>query len=155
MIKTEERTEIRPMIAEDMLWILRDGIKENKVEAYGDKNIEELAIENENSGLSVTGLLDGKIVGCGGIRKLWNGVGEVWLMLSPDTCEYPLRAGHVILKGFKGLIETGDFNRLQGWCRTDFTKAHTLFRHLGFKAEGMARQYTPDGVDCILYARLK
>jgi hypothetical protein len=156
MISLAERTEVRPFKAEDMLWIVGDGIKEGDIGmVFGDQNINELSAQTEEHGLSVTGLVDGIIVGCGGIRKMWNGVGEVWLMLSPEVHRFPMRTGEVILKGLKQLIDDNDFVRLQGWCRTDFPQAHTLFRHLGFTPEGIAKKYTPDQIDCILYARIK
>ena len=148
----ETFTGVRPFLAEDMLSIIADGTKENGLKYYGAGTLEELAQQTEDDGLSVTGIVNDEIVGCGGIRKLWNGVGEFWLMLSPITNLYPIRTYECIRDGFEQLIEENDFVRLQAWGRVGFTKAHTLFRHLKFKPEGIARKYTPDGVDCILYA---
>ncbi len=150
--KIKTFTGVRPFLAEDMLSIIDDGTKENGLKYYGSGTLEELAKQTEDDGLSITGIVNDKIVGCGGIRKLWDGVGEVWLMLSPVTSLYPIRTYECIRDGFEQLIEENDFVRLQAWGRVGFAKAHTLFRHLGFKPEGIARKYTPDGVDCILYA---
>jgi hypothetical protein len=147
----KERTELRAFRAEDMLFLIGDGLKEKNVQMYGNKNLKELAEQTEIDDLSITGFVDGVMVGCGGIRKMWDGVGEVWLMLSPEVNRFPIRTGAVIFNGMRALIEDNDFTRLQGWCRVDFPQAHTLFRHLGFKAEGMAESYTPDECDCILY----
>ena len=156
MISLEERTEIRPFKAEDMAWIVGDGIKEGTVDMiFGDTNMHDEAKKIEDGGLSMTGLVDGVIVGCGGIKKLWNKTGEVWLMLSPNVHKFPMRTAECIFKGIIQLIDDNDFVRLQGWCRVDFPQAHTLFRHLGFTVEGRARKYTPDQVDCLLYARIK
>ena len=152
MIKTiAERSEIRAFRAEDLLYIVGDGLKEKGIELFGKQSLRELAEQTEDDDMSMTGLVDGNIVACGGIRKLWDGVGEVWLMLSPQVNAFKIRTAECILNGMRALIEDNDFFRLQGWCRVDFTEAHTLFRHLGFKAEGIAKKYTPDGVDCILY----
>jgi hypothetical protein len=153
VIKTYNETEIRPFKAEDLLQIVGDGIKEKNVQLYGKQNLEELAQQTEDDNMSMTGIVHGKIAGCGGIRELWPGVGEVWMMLSPEVNNYPLRTGQIIINGMRALIEDNDFVRLQGWARIDFDKAHTVFRHLGFKAEGIAEKYTPDGCNCILYAR--
>ncbi len=155
MITLSQRTEIRPFKADDMLWIIRQGTKEENIKLYGTKSLRELAEQTEIDNLSMTGLVDGVIIGCGGIRELWTGVGEVWLMLSPEVNRFPIRTGEVILDGMRALIEDNDFFRLQGWCRVGFVKAHTLFKHLGFKVEGTARKYTPDKVDCILYAKVE
>lgn len=154
MIRTFTNHEIRAFRAEDLLWIAGDGVKGQNVQLYGKQNLQELAQQTEDDNMSMTGLVDDRIVACGGIRELWPGVGEVWLLLSPEVDNYPLRTGQVISDGMRALIEDNNFVRLQGWCRMDFTKAHTLFKHLGFKPEGIAEKYTPDGMDCILYARI-
>ena len=152
MIKTETFTGIRPFRAEDMMTIINEGTKEQGIKYYGAGTLEELAQQTEEDGLSITGIVNDELVGCGGIRKLWDGVGEVWLMLSPKTSLYPVKTYECIKEGFEKLIAENDFVRLQAWGRIGFTKAHTLFRHLGFRPEGIAKKYTPDGVDCILYS---
>ncbi len=152
MISTETFTGIRPFRAEDMMLIIEMGTKEEGIKYYGHGTLEELAQQTEEDGLSMTGYVNDEIVGCGGIRKLWDGVGEVWLMLSPKTALYPTKTYECIREGLQKLIDENDFVRLQAWGRIGFAKAHTLFKHLGFKAEGIARKYTPDGVDSILYA---
>ncbi len=145
-------TGTRPFVAEDMMAIIEMGTKEEGIKYYGAGTLEELAQQTEEDGLSMTGIVNDIIVGCGGIRKLWTGVGEVFLLLSPKTALYPIRTYECIKEGFERLIADNDFVRLQAWGRIGFTKAHTLFRHLGFRPEGIARKYTPDGCDCLLYA---
>ncbi len=152
MIKTELFTGTRPFKAENMMAIIDMGIKEDGIKCYGHESLEELAQQTEEDGLSITGYVNNEIVGCGGIRKMWDGVGEVWLMLSPQTSLYPIRTYECIKEGLQKLIDDNDLVRLQAWGRVGFAKSHTLFKHLGFKPEGIARKYTPDGVDCILYA---
>jgi hypothetical protein len=154
-MQIETFTVVRPFVAEDMTVIINGGIKEKNIEYYGTGTLEELAQQTEQDGLSMTGIVNDEIVGCGGIRKLWPGVGETWLMLSPEVNKYPIRTYECIKEGFEKLIGDNDFVRLQAWGRIGFTKAHTLFKHLGFKPEGIARKYTPDGVDCILYAKVR
>ena len=148
-------TGTRPFRAEDMLQIIGNGTKEEGFEYYGSGNLSDLAQQTEEDGLSMTGIVNDIIVGCGGIRMLWTGVGEVFLLLSPKTALYPIKTYECIKNGFEKLIAENDFVRLQGWCRVGFVKAHTLFRHLNFVPEGIARKYTPDGCDCLLYSLIK
>ena len=155
MIKTETYTGIRPFRAEDMMTIINEGTKEQGIKYYGAGTLEELAQQTEDDGLSITGIVNDDIVGCGGIRKLWDGVGEVWILLSPKTSLYPTKTYECIKNGLEELIAENNFVRLHGWCRVGFTKAHTLFKHLKFVPEGIARKYTPDQCDCILYALVK
>ncbi len=150
-MQTKPFNGVRPFMAKDMLGLIESGTKENGLKYYGSETLEELAQQTEDDGLSITGYVNNEIVGCGGIRKLWDGVGEVWLILSPNVNDYPIRTYECIREGFEQLIAENDFVRLQGWCRKGFVKAHTLFRHLGFKPEGIAKKYTPEGVDCVLY----
>ncbi len=146
---------IRPFKAQDMMDIVESGVKENNLKLYGNDNLQELAEETEKDGLSITAIIDDDVVGCGGVRVLWEGVGEVWMMLSPKVNSYPVKAWEVIKEGFEKIIAENDFVRLQGWCRVGFVKAHTVFKHLNFVPEGIARKYTPDGVDCILYSLIR
>ncbi len=156
MIDTlKERTEIRPFKASDLVWIMAEGVKEFGLRFLPHEQIDELAQTREDNGKCITGLVDGVIVGCGGIDELWPGVGEVWLMLSYEVDKYPIRSYEVIRQGLEELIEHNDLWRCQAWCRVDFVAAHTLFRHLGFEVEGRARKYAPDGADCLLYAKVR
>jgi hypothetical protein len=148
-------TGTRPFKAEDMIQIVETGIKEFGLKIMGNGQIKELAESREANGQCLTGVTNGVIVGCGGIDLMWPGVGEVWLILSYEVDKYPLRAYEIIRDGLAKLIEDNNLVRAQAWCRKGFGQAHSLFKHLGFEAEGIARKYTPDGVDCILYAKVK
>ena len=149
-----QRTEIRPFKASDLVWIMAEGVKEFGLRFLPDEQIDELAQTREDNGKCITGLVDGVIVGCGGIDLMWPGTGEVWLFLSYEVDRFPLRSYEVIQQGLEELIERNKLRRIQAWGRVGFHQAHTLFRHLGFKAEGLAREYCPDGADAILYARI-
>ena len=145
----------RPFKADDMMTIINTGTKEEGIKYYGHGTLEELAEQTEIDGLSITGIVNDEIVGCGGIRKLWPGTGEVWLFLSPQTSMYPIRTYECIRDGLQKLIDDNDFRCLMAYGRIGFAKAHTLFRHLGFKAKGKIERYTPDDVDCIIYGLIK
>ncbi len=150
-----QRTEIRPFKASDLIWIMAEGVKEFGLKFLPHETIDELAQAREDNGKCITGLVDGVIVGCGGIDELWEGVGEVWLMLSYEVDRFPIRSYEVIQQGLAELIEHNDLWRCQAWCRVDFVQAHTLFRHLGFEVEGRARKYAPDATDCLLYSLIR
>lgn len=155
MIKTlAQRTEIRSFKASDLVWIMAEGVKEFGLRFLPHEQIDELAQTREDNGKCITGLVDGVIVGCGGIDELWPGVGEVWLFLSYEVDRFPIRSFEVIRQGLLELIEHNNLWRVQAWGRVGFNQAHTLFRHLDFKPEGIAKMYAPDGADCIMYARI-
>lgn len=145
---------IRPLKAEDMIYVIEKGVKEFNLKAQGTDELWKLARAREKNEMCLTGAVNGEIVACGGIDLMWPGVGEVWLMLTPDVDEYPKATYKIIRDGLNKIIESNNLFRVQAWGRIGFDKAHILFKHLGFKPEGIARKYTPDGVDCILYAKV-
>lgn len=155
MIECETFTGIRPFKAEDMIWIVENGVKEFGLKMLGDDHIRELAQYRENNGQCLTAIVNDVIVGCGGIDLIWKGVGEVWVFLSYEVDKYPIRAYEVIKEGLDKLIKDNNLWRAEAWGRIGFDKAHTLFRHLGFKPEGIAKKRGYDGTDYILYGLVK
>jgi len=146
---------IRPFKKEDMAYVLNNGIKEYGMCSFSDENLEKLATRREENGQCITGVVNDVIVGVGGIDIMWEGVGEVWIMLTNEVNKVPFSAYQVIKDGLQKLIDDNNLFRVQAWGRVGFDKAHTLFRHLGFTPEGVAKKYTPDKVDCILYSKVK
>jgi len=107
MIETETFTGIRPFRAEDMIWIIEDGVKEYGLKVLGNDNIKELAENREANGQCITGIVNDRIIGCGGIDLMWEGVGEVWALLSYETDKHTVMAYRIIRDGLKKLIESG------------------------------------------------
>lgn len=147
--------DVKPLKAEDVIWVIENGVKEVGLKATPTKDIEEKAKEREESGTCMTGWVNDEIIGCAGIDIMWEGVGEAWLMLTPAVHKYLKDSWLCIQKGFKELIEKNKLRRIQAHGRIGFDECHILFKHLGFKPEGIARKYTPDGVDCIMYALIR
>ena len=145
---------IRKFKAKDMIAIIETGVKEFNLKAQGTEELWELARAREKNGMCLTGVVNGEVVACGGIDLMWKGVGEVWLMLTPETDKYPIGTYEIIRDGLDKIIKDNKLHRVQAYGRIGFDRAHTLFKHLGFKPEGMARKFTPDKVDCILYAKV-
>ncbi len=155
MIETETYTGIREFVAEDMVWVIERGVKEFGLKAMADDHIRELAQAREDNGQCITGVVKDEIIGCGGIDIMWDTVGEVWLMLSYEVNKYPIKTYEVIEEGLEKLIKNNNLRRIQGWGRIGFHQSHTLFRHLGFQPEGLARKYGYDGSDFILYSLIR
>ena len=145
--------KITPLKAEDILYVIENGVREVQLKATPDKDMAQLAKESEESGLCITGWVDGKVIGVGGIKILWEGVGEVWALFT--SYKKSKGAYKCIRDGLEKLIEDNKLRRIQGYGRIGFPQSHILFKHLGFKPEGIMRKYTPDGVDVIMYARIE
>ncbi|KKN78884.1 hypothetical protein LCGC14_0346560 [marine sediment metagenome] len=146
--------DVRPMKAEDMLWVMTHGLKERNLRFDTNEETYKAAKEREESGMCVTGWIDGQPECVAGIDIMWEGVGDVWLMITPFIDNHVKESYKCIRKGLKKLIKDHKIRRLQSYGRVDFPECHTLFAHLGFKVEGLAKAYTSDGVDAIMYGKI-
>lgn len=80
------------------------------------------------TGIAVTGVRDGKIVGCGGVDD----TGEVWLRLS-DTCrKFPLDTLRWLKSAIELIEETCGFEQLNATVKDCFGKGVKLVEYLGF-----------------------
>lgn len=147
--------EIRPFRAEDMLYVIEHGIKEVGLKSQATKELVKAAEEREKSGTCITGRVNGEIIGVAGIDPIWEGVGEIWMMLTPYVDKNIKEVYKCIREGIKKLIDECKLRRVESYGRVDFPQCHVLFKHLGFKVEGKKEAYTPDGVDCVMYAKVK
>ena len=104
-----------------------------------------------------TALFEGSIVGVGGLHIKWEGVGEVWLMLT-SVCEkrgvHGLVALEAIQEKMEEILKDNNIRRVQAVVRTDFPIAIKMIEFFGFKREGLMRQFCPDSGDAYLYSRI-
>lgn len=98
-----------------------------------------------------TGLVNGQVVGVGGIVTLWSGVGEAWIVLTKDILQNKVESYRCILRMFKKMTKE-NYHRIQATVRVDFPQAIKMVEHLGFKREGKLIAYCPDGEDSFIYA---
>ena len=113
------------------------------------------AIENNTKDSPAwTGVCDNKVIGCGGIRMFWKGVGEAW-------CIYPKSLINSYIKecfSYTGrvldaAVRVHGLHRIQSTVRSDFGGAMNWLRHLGFEIEGRLKRYNSDGTDSYLCCR--
>jgi hypothetical protein len=98
-------------------------------------------------GLSFTALCHGQPIACAGIRPLWPGVAEAWLLFGPEVKDHTIFIFKSTKRYLTDLVAKNNLWRLQAYCRTDFPEAINFLHHMGFKVEGKARKYNPDGTD--------
>jgi len=92
----------------------------------------ELAQAVEDSGLSVTGIRNGEIVGCGGVHPLNDLQGELWLRLSTNCLQHKMDTLRWIKEGLAIIEEIYPFKQLNAVIRCDFKKGIKLVKFLGF-----------------------
>ena len=103
------------------------------------------------SGVNCTGLVDGRIICCGGVMVLHGGTANIWLLPSVHID----KATKTFVKGLREWLftvrEELGLYRMQSACVDD--ELHNRWmRSLGFKIEGVLNKFF-DGNDYVMYAR--
>lgn len=111
--------------------------------AYG----EQLAL-----GDAFAGIVDGCVVACAGVREIWQGRGEAWALIARDIGPWNMRATHYAVRRY---LESATLRRIEAACDASFLQAHRWLELLGFIYEGPLAKYTPDGRDCVRFARVR
>jgi RimJ/RimL family protein N-acetyltransferase len=106
-------------------------------------------------GFSKTAFVDGEPIAIGGLVIYWPGVGESWLILSKKANDHKTEITRCIRRIVKQFVTENKLHRLQVNVRTDFPQARKLVEHLGFVYEGTLKRYTPNGVDCWMFAKTR
>lgn len=109
-------------------------------------------LNGENIGFS--GFCDGVLIGCGGIRTIWNGVGEAWVLGSKEVYKHPKSAFKNVRNYLDKIIKEHNFWRIQAHVRTDNARGVRFVQMLGFKIEGKMHKFNPDGTDSYLFGKV-
>ena len=140
--------EFQKTIQEDL-----DYVRQNPFEG-AIKNYPYLEAPSENCW---TAIFEDKIVGVGGLRILWEGVGEVWLILTANCRKdglYGIIALNAIRDKMEELIAENNLWRVQATTRTDFPQAIKMMQAFGFERECLSKMYFPDKSDAFRYFRI-
>lgn len=133
---------VRPFKADDLNEFVpiepmdKDELKEPK-----------LAKAIEDSGLAITGVKNGKVVGCGGVHPLSDEQGELWLRLSEECLKHRMDTLLWLTDGLEIISETFPFRQLNAVVRKTYKTGIKLVKVFGFKEI----QYKDD---LIIYAKV-
>jgi len=129
---------------------------EEKVRMSGtNAAVEHLAGEYESLGLSLTVARGEQVLACALVRPIHPGVIELTALLSVAFVEHTLSAGRACKEIIAGLFKQLHLHRIQTTVRSDFPAGLRFVKWLGFRREGVARQYSHDRVDAIYYAIMR
>lgn len=113
---------------------------------------QKWAVDSSLQGPAWTMMEGEQIVACCGVRILWEGVGEAWLIFSPAVEGHTIEATKIIKKYLRRVIDDTKLNRVQAFCATANPKAARYLEVLGFEREGVMRKLGRDGADQYIYA---
>lgn len=112
----------------------------------------ELAQAIEDSGLAITGIRDGKIIGSGGVHPVEDNKdqGELWLRLSKDCLKHKIDTMRWIKDGLKIIEETYPFKQLNMTIQGCFKKSLRMVEYLGFS---LTEEKMHEGKKWMIYSK--
>nr|BAR32406.1 putative acetyltransferase [uncultured Mediterranean phage uvMED] len=146
------KIEIVPFTKEHAKQILELGMNDVALELKPEHR--KYVVDIEDVGMSFTGLLNNKPIAAGGICYLWDGVAEGWVLASRDIFKYPIFCAKTIKRRTDLLAKNNKLKRIQTAVKADSDTAIRFAEWLGFKREGLMKNYGPDGADHYLYAKV-
>jgi len=132
---------------EHMEYLLKFQAKE-----YKEYMTSEVMQALEDSKKSLTFLNEyGEVLLCGGVKKIWDGRGELWAVFNNVKGSYSASLHKAVKKG----IEVLGLKRTETVVIFENTLGHKLVKKLGFKIETeRLTAYLPNGGDASMYVRI-
>lgn len=90
--------------------------------------------------ICVTGIVDGRVLCCGGVRPYGNGNAEIWLLPSIYVKQYQKTFCRELKKWLFGVRDDLSLVRMQTSCLDDASH-EAWMAYLGFEKEGIMRSY--------------
>ena len=137
--------------AEHGLELIKGGTRVSKLVFGADA--EQWAKIKEERGPAATATDNGKIIGCGGLELLRDGLAEAWCVLCEDVAKW-CRLPVLIREQIKLWIDEYDLFRVQAIIKTDFPAGVRFAKWLGFQYEGFHQLYMPGGENAWMYVIL-
>ena len=151
-LRGEMPIDIRPFVPGD----LRDlEIQGAQAELRHFLSLPGYADKLAAAGPAYSGLVKGRVVGACGIFEEWRGRGRCWALFS---CRIPAGAWLTITRATRRVLDetqAAGMRRIEATVDAEFGPGIRWVRLLGFKVEGYAEGYSPEGWDHLLYARYR
>ena len=95
----------------------------------------------------------GVIIGCGGVKMLWKGVGEGWVVPSVHVKDNKRDCIILCVDTIKKIFEDDpSLNRIQATVVQGFDAGDILAAYAGFSFEGVLRKYGLNGEDFKMFS---
>ena len=99
-----------------------------------------------------TGYIDGTIFAIGGLNILWEGVGEVWVVGSPNIPASKFSYIKIVKFYLKYFTDKYKLKRVQAQVIKDYEELHRFVKFMGFTYEGTLHNYCGGNLDNCMYA---
>ena len=141
-----------PYTAEHGVYILSQKMNHALMDIDADFNGEPMNLEEK--GLAYTCMIDNKPIASAGMKIIWKGVAEGWVIATEKVWEHPLLVAKAIKKNFARLAKENNIKRVQTAVRQDFKMGIKFSEWLGLENEGLMKHYGFDGSHQYRYARI-
>ena len=108
----------------------------------------------EQPGLAFTCMINNEPIASAGMKLLWDGVAEGWVLATSKVWNHPLVIARAIKKNFARLAMEHKIHRVQTAVRAEFGIGIKFAKWLGLENEGLMKRYGFDGSDHYRFARL-
>ena len=119
-----------------------------------DAQFDGDAMELEEQNMSFTGMVNKQPIFAAGMKKIWNGVAEGWVLATKEVWNHPLLVARAIKKDFAKVAKQHNIKRVQTAVRSEFEIGIKFATWLGLENEGLMKQYGFDGADHYRFARI-
>jgi RimJ/RimL family protein N-acetyltransferase len=119
-----------------------------------DAKFDGEAMQLEEKGLAYTCMINDEPIASAGMKIIWDGVAEGWVLASHKVWQHPLPIARAIKKNFARLAKEHKIKRVQTAVRADFKIGLKFAKWLGLENEGLMKHYGFDGSDHFRYARI-
>ena len=143
---------IVPYKGEHGIYIMKQQM--NHVLMDKDMEFDGDAMNLEQDNLAFTGLINDKPIFAAGMKLIWNGVAEGWVLATKEVLNHPLLVAKAIKKDFARIAKENNINRVQTAVRENYTTGLKFAKWLGLEQEGLMRKFGFDGSDQYMYARI-
>ena len=144
--------DIVPYIGEHGIYIMKQQMNHPLMDK--DMEFDGSAKNLEQDKLAFTGLVDGKPIFAAGMKIIWKGVAEGWVLATKEVWDHPLLVARAIRKDFARIAKENNINRVQSAVRANYTTGLRFAKWLGLQEEGLMKKFGFDGSDQYMYARL-
>jgi hypothetical protein len=104
------------------------------------------------AGVAFTGIVDGRVVCCGGVIPTLGGNSDIWIIPSVHVAQYTMTFARELRKALFNIRQDLALSRMQSACLND--ELHDRWMSfLGFKKEGVMRKYF-NGEDYAMWGRV-
>ena len=149
---TDKTLHIVPYISDHGRLIMQSQM--NHVLMQKDMSYRKASMDLEEKDLAFSGFINNNLIASAGMKLLWGGVAEGWVMATQDVWRHPIVIARAIKKNFEVLAKNNKIKRVQTAVRADFDIGLKFAKWLGLKNEGMMEYYGIDGSHHYRYARI-